>query len=59
MYPFWDEVAVLEVELESETEELVLPPEITILREVTTEGMYKNTNIAKWLFAHPGTPLPL
>ena len=59
MYPFWRDTAVLEVELAEEGERAELPPELTILREVTEEPLYKNTNIARFLKEHPGEPLPI
>ena len=59
IYPFWQDTAVLEVELKSEEEVVALPPEILVLREVTGEGRYKNTSIARWLYTNPDTPLPL
>ena len=59
VYPFWQDTAVLEVELADERETLTLPQEIVVLREVTGVGLYKNTTIAKWLWEHPGEPLPL
>ena len=59
IYPFWQDTAVLEVELSKEEETFAFPPEILVLREVTKEGRYKNTSIAKWLWEHPKEPLPL
>ncbi len=59
VYPFWDDTAVLEVELESEDTPVDLPPWVQIKREVTEEPLYKNTNIARWLHDHPGVPLPI
>ena len=59
IYPFWHDTAVLEVELTEEGETFTFPSEIHVLREVTREGRYKNTSIAKWLWEHPDTPLPL
>lgn len=59
IYPFWQEVAVLEVELTGEDEAVRLPPWISLIREVTGEGRYKNTQIAVWLRNHPGEPLPI
>lgn len=59
VYPFWRDTAVLEVELAEEGERVVLPPELTILREVTEEPLYKNTNIARFLKEYPGEPLPI
>ena len=59
VYPFWQTAAVLEVELTSEQDTPLLPPQIHLLREVTGEALYKNTNIARFLREHPGEPLPL
>lgn len=39
--------ALAEVELESESEEALLPPELKLLREVTDDPRYKNVNLAK------------
>jgi len=47
VYPFWQRQAVLEIELKSEAEEFLLPPFITVLREVTKEVAYKNVSLAK------------
>lgn len=59
IYPFWGDYAVLEVELASEDEAFAIPQEITILREVTGERLYKNTALADWLFAHPHEAPPV
>ena len=59
IYPFWQDTAVLEVELASEDEALSLPAWVEVLREVTAEKLYKNTTIAKWLKKYPDTPLPI
>lgn len=59
VYPFWRDTAVLEVELAEEGEPVKLPAWVSILREVTAEPLYKNTNIARFLKNHPGEPLPL
>ena len=58
VYPFWQDTAVLEVELTGEEEQISLPAWIKVLREVTEEPLYKNTSIAKWLKKYPGVPLP-
>ncbi|MBE6635382.1 MAG: hypothetical protein E7617_04200 [Ruminococcaceae bacterium] len=47
VYPFWSDRAILEIELCSEDAEISLPPEIKIIREVTDEGEYKNSSLAK------------
>ena len=59
VYPFWRDTAVLEVELAWEGDRAELPSAVTVLREVTEEPLYKNTNIARFLKEHPGEPLPI
>ncbi len=59
VYPFWQNYAILEVELQSEKEVFEFPHEIKVIREVTADPRYKNTNIARHLFAYPGEPLPV
>ncbi len=59
IYPFWSEHAVLEVELGSADEAFELPPSVEVIREVTTDGRYKNTNIARFLHEHPDKTLPI
>ncbi len=46
IYPFWDSVAIMEVELESELEDILFPDFIKIIREVTDEKEFKNRQIA-------------
>lgn len=47
IYPFWNDRAIAEVEMESEDEAVVLPDFIRVIREVTAEKAYKNYAIAK------------
>lgn len=47
LYPFWQDQAVLEVELEREDDLISIPPELTVLREVTGDAAYKNAVLAK------------
>ena len=47
LYPFWQDQAVLEVELEQEDDLISIPPELTVLREVTGDAAYKNAVLAK------------
>ncbi len=47
VYPFWDDRAILELELGSETDPVVVPKELEIIREVTDDPYYKNANLAK------------
>lgn len=46
LYPFWAEQAILEVELCAAEESVSLPPEITVLREVTDDPELKNQALA-------------
>ncbi len=47
VYPFWDDRAILEVELRTEDEKVVLPREFRVIREVTEDDEYKNANLAR------------
>ncbi|MCC8152680.1 MAG: AAA family ATPase [Lachnospiraceae bacterium] len=47
LYPFWKDKAILEIELSSEDDEIVLPEGIELIREVTEDDEYKNANLAK------------
>lgn len=48
LYPFWNDQAILEVELSDENEKFDLPEFLSIKREVTDDETYKNVNIAKY-----------
>ena len=47
VYPFWKDQAIMEIELKSEDEEICLPDEIRIIREVTGDPAYKNAELAR------------
>lgn len=47
VYPFWSEVATLEVELEDEGEEILLPDFIELVCEVTHDVRFKNRALAE------------
>lgn len=47
LYPFWDDKAIVEIELKDENEEIRFPKEMTIIKEVTDEESYKNASLAK------------
>lgn len=47
VYPFWQDRAVMEIELESETQMVDFPPFIEIIREITDDKRYTNASIAK------------
>jgi len=46
VYPFWNDQAIVEIELSSEDTPVVFPPELTILREVTDDPNFKNSALA-------------
>lgn len=47
VYDFWDDRATLEIELSSEDESFSIPSFITVIKEISFDGRYKNTNLAK------------
>ncbi len=47
VYPGISDYAICEIEMKSEEDEVALPPEITLLREVTGEKIYTNRHLAK------------
>ena len=46
IYPFWQDRAVLEVELADEGESFSLPPYVTVIADVSEDARYKNVNLA-------------
>lgn len=46
VYPFWIDRAIMEIELESETEAFDIPDYIRVVRDVTIEKQYKNQQLA-------------
>ena len=47
IYSFWQDRATLEIELESEEQQVILPEWISIVRDVTGEVPYKNRYLAE------------
>ena len=47
IYPFWEKVAIMEVELEREEQAFTMPEGITVIREVTHEKFMKNAALAR------------
>ena len=47
VYPFWTDQAILEIELGSEDQEIRIPPEIKVIREVTDDLAYRNASLAE------------
>lgn len=46
-YPFWDDVAILEVELTNESKKVNIPENIKVIKEVTEDNRYKNRALAQ------------
>ena len=46
VYPFWADQAVLKIEVDEKGGEVVIPPELRVLREVTGERAYKDAVLA-------------
>ncbi|MDD6603725.1 MAG: AAA family ATPase [Eubacteriales bacterium] len=46
VFPFWDDKAFLEVELLDINENILLPPEIKVIKDVTNDKRYKNNYLA-------------
>lgn len=46
IYPFWTDRAVLEIELESEQQQTVIPEWVTVIKDVTADFRYKNVALA-------------
>ena len=47
VYPFWNDKAILEIELNDENQEVNIPPFIHVIKEVTEDEDYKNSSLAK------------
>ena len=47
IYPFWNDRAIMEIELEDECQAVDFPPEIDIIKEVTEDKRYTNSSIAR------------
>ena len=46
VYPFWQDQAVVKIELNEEHGQVRLPPELTLIREVTGEREFKDYSLA-------------
>ena len=47
VYPFWTDRAIMEIELDSEEREVMLPTSVKVIKEVTGDGRYTNAAIAR------------
>ncbi len=46
VYPFWQDKAIVEIELSDENETVVFPEQIKVIKEVTDDDSYKNASLA-------------
>lgn len=47
VYPFWNDKAIMEMELSSESAPIHFPEMVKVIREVTNDEAYRNTTLAK------------
>lgn len=47
VYPFWQDKAILEIELANENAEIRFPKQIKVIKEVTEDDSYKNASLAR------------
>lgn len=47
VFPFWEDRALMEIELRDENQTVELPPQIRVLREVTADKRYTNASLSK------------
>ena len=46
VYPFWNDQAIMEIELLSEAAEIRIPEFLKVIKEVTDDENYKNSSLA-------------
>ena len=46
VYPFWDDQAIVEIELRDEAQEIRFPKQLKVIREVTADESYTNAALA-------------
>lgn len=47
IYPFWNDKAIVEIEIREEDQKIAFPKGLKIIREVTDDEAYKNAALAK------------
>lgn len=47
IYPFWQDKAIVEIELRDENAQICFPKELRVIKEVTEDEAYKNASLAK------------
>lgn len=50
VFPFWNDKAFLEIEVESEKVKPPIPPFINVIKDVSTDKMYRNSVLAQMIF---------
>ena len=53
IFPFWDDRALMEIELREEGQAVELPPQIRVLREVTGDRRYTNSSLSREILREP------
>lgn len=48
IFPFWEDKAILEIELNSEQQEVEIPKQLKLIKEVTHDPKYKNSSLANY-----------
>ena len=46
VFDFWNDKALLEIELKNEDDTVILPDEITVIEDVSDNPKYKNNHLA-------------
>ena len=46
LYPFWNDKAIVEIELNDENQDIELPKQLKLIKEVTNDPNYKNSSLA-------------
>ena len=47
VYPFWNDKAIVEIELSDENAKIIFPEKLKVIKEVTDDDSYKNASISK------------
>lgn len=47
VYPFWNDKAIVEIELSDENAKIIFPEKLKVIKEVTDDDSYKNASLSK------------
>lgn len=47
IYPFWNDKAIVEIELNDENQQIIFPEYLKVIKEVTNDLEYRNSSLAK------------